>query len=166
MKLLGLLLFMIIGLVISIRRFLRNSTSKKRGSQLVDLVENNPEMAEELALELQNVYVTFPNDNRPLRQVLEPIVEKSQLGKFIILKKIELKSKDFLIISLCYHENFDMGMNGQLANKNDVTQYNFTVRDKGETNVIEVCSEYFFDLNDKFLRKEFGDNLVKAVSKS
>lgn len=166
MKIFGLLVFILIGIGITVARFLRNTRSKKRGNQIVNLIDSDPQLAEDLAEDLQNIYVSFPKNGLPLRQIIEPITEKVQLGKFQVLKKFELKSGDFLIISLCHHTSFDVGMDGKLGDKKEISQYNFTVRVNHSTQKIDVCSEYFIDLNDKFLRKEFGDALAHAISKS
>lgn len=157
--------FVIAGIFIGIARLVRNTRSKMQGKQLLKLIDQDPNVAADVAAELLNVYATTPHNGQPLRVLLQGLTETQTYGKFQILRKVELGTGDFLVLTLCRSEDYDMGVNGKMKNVDRVTQYNFAIRLNREKQQVEVCSEYFFDLSDKFLRQEFGEVVVGVLNK-
>jgi hypothetical protein len=150
------LLFVIGCIIFAVVRYRSNSSTKRFGSKLVRRLDTEPQFAAEVAAELQNCYGSEPwEELEPLDADLSEIVEDDRIGKFQILRKIELPDGAILLVTLCRAQEYDAALGGGFKDATRLFQFSFLLKNNPEKKRLEIYSDCYDCLTSKLLRKEF-----------
>jgi hypothetical protein len=157
-----LFLLAIAALYITFSRWWKNAQANNFGDQLLQQLNTNPHFAKVIAQELQNLYGSESNAGmQSLQTLLLDFTEGKRYGKFEILRKIELPSGEFLFVTICHATDYDIVTHKKFREVAKVYQLSFVVKNNLERQKIEVYSDYYELLPDKFLRQEFATEIFK-----
>ena len=147
----------------AIYRWIHNMRVGNYSAKLIKALDASPGLADEVATDYQNQYAKVPDGEFISIQKRLAHMQTGQvvLKKYEILGRYPLQKDGLLLVTLC--RNTEIGERGGDVIKK--YHFNFVVQHKPATKEVEVCSDYFEILSDKFLREDFAKYVAKELEK-
>ncbi len=163
-KIVFYLIFMILGILYTIYRLIRNFNSKVSTNKLIKKIDENPEYANTISESLDCLYTKLPIDDFPdFFNKLSKLPKNLKLHKFHILRIQKINNLSFLLITVCSDTDYNINAMGKLDHIEDIYQMNFLIFRNNLKMQFEFKSELYNDLNEKNLKSTFQSELMKFV---
>lgn len=154
--------FVVVGIIISIIRFLKNQQQQNYVSNLLKSIKDNPETINKIISELSSVYYTKTIDESfKVSELLTTLYEVQVVGTSKVEFIQKLSENEVLLITTCTDNDYDIGFDGRHGDAKKVFNINYLLKYKPDTQELILYSNLLRDNYQKNLRLTFADKLLR-----
>lgn len=164
-KIIVIITFIVVGILLTIVRLLRNQQQQNTVSKLIKSIKENPETINKILSELTSVYYTKTIDESfRISELLTTLYKVQVVGTSKVEFIHNINENEVLLITTCTDNDYDIGIDGRHGDAKKVFNINYLLKYKPDTQDLILYSNLQRDNYQKNLRLTFADKLLSKSS--
>jgi hypothetical protein len=150
-----ILIFLLVGIAVFIYYKLTNLLSKSGGKRVVEKCKSDPRYVNKIFESLDYLYLKKEFKETAFGSKISTISDNFPLEDHKILLLHKVDNDNYLFVTICSEDDFNVTVTGKMGDVKKHRQYNFKLNIDRQNNLLKAYSDPYSEREDRFLRENF-----------